>query len=331
LVILVLLFAVLPITPGVFVYLLVLLALFSGSEHKAANMNIVGGPMETGMPTRVPAFIVGIPFVAGIIAVALFGVKTLRAEATFAKSLAALTQNDAQKTYDLMNKSISQNPKVDRYHASFAQVNLAVANSIASKKDITDNDRNTITQLVQQAISEGKATVSLNPTRSGNWEVLAQVYRSIMPFAQGADQFTVQTYGQAIALDPTNPNLRIALGGVYYSLGNYDAAIESYKLAVLAKPDLPNAHYNLAIAYREKKDYDNAIASMNNVLKLVKEGSQDYQIAKQTLDDLQSKKKGVTPVEATENLTPPQQAEPTKVNPPITLPEEATPPASPNP
>ncbi len=326
-VVLVLLFAFLPITPAVFVYLLILLGIYSGSEHKSANLNVTGNHTESSISSRAPAIIVGLPFVVGVLAVVFFGAKVLKAESTFAKSLLALSKNDAQATYDLMNRSINQNPKVDRYHAGFAQVNMALANSIAGKKDITDSDRSTITQLVQQAISEGKATVSLNPTRSGNWEMLSQIYRSIMPFAQGADQFTVQTYTQAIALDPINPNLRIALGGVYYSLGNFDAAIEAFKLAVLAKPDLANAHYNLAVAYREKKDYDNAIAEMNNVISLVKRDSQDYQVAKQSLDDLQSKKKAAAPA-SSENLTPPPTTEPSNIKPPISLPDEANPPAA---
>jgi tetratricopeptide (TPR) repeat protein len=326
----VLLFAFLPTTPLLFVYFLILLAIVSESEHKNFHLNIASGETSSLVSSRIPVIIVGLPFVAGILALMFFGVKVLKAEATFAKSINALSQNDAKTTYDLMNNAIRQNPRVDRYHASFAQVNMALASSIASKEEITDADRTAISQLVQQAINEGKATVSLNPGRSGNWEVLAQTYRSIMPFAQGADQFAVQTFTQAIALDPTNPNLRISLGGVYYSLGNFDAAIESFKLAVIAKPDHANAHYNLAIAFREKKDYDNAIAAINNVLQLVQPNTQDYNVAKQTLDELQSKKQTTqTPARSGENLTPPEPQEQTNINPPITLPEEANPPESP--
>lgn len=319
------LFALLPIAPILLVYLFALLALFSKSEGHAAQLNVSSsdaGPLSS----RIPAIIVGIPFLAGIIAVVFFGTKVLAAEATFKTALDALTQNDAKTTYTLMQSAINQNPQVDRYHASFAQVDMALASSIASKKDITDADRTTITQLVQQAIAEGKNAVILNAGRSGNWEVLAQIYRSIMPFAQGADQFTIQTYTQAIALDPTNPNLRIALGGVYYALGKYDDAITAFKLAVLAKNDLANAHYNLAIAYREKKDYDNAITEMNTVLSIVSKDSQDYTLAQNVLTDLQKNKAAAAP--STENLQAPQKNATSNVKPPITLPSEATPPAA---
>ncbi len=328
-VVLAILFALLPVAPVVLVAFFAVLAIVSGSEHKNIQMNIAAGQSNDTISSRIPAIIVGVPFVVGVAAVLFFGAKILKAEATYTKALDALSQNDAKTTYDLMAASINQNPKVDRYHAGFAQVNMALATSIASKQKVEEADRNNITQLVQQAINEGKATVSLNPQRSANWEVLAQIYRSVMPFAQGADQFALQTYSQAIALDPFNPNLRISLGGVYYALGNYPNAVEAFKLAVAAKPDLANAHYNLAVAYREMKDYDNAIIEMNNVLKLVKSGSQDATLAKQTLDDLQSKKSAAKPATtSTENLTPPTKDEPTNVKPPINLPQEATPPAT---
>jgi tetratricopeptide (TPR) repeat protein len=327
LLLLLVIFMFLPASPSLLVILFVLFALFSHSESKTVNLNVSGGE-GSFISSRIPSIIVGIPFVAGVIAVLFFGSKVLAAEVTFKKSLDSLAKNNAKETYDLMAKSISQNPRVDRYHASFAQVNMAIATSLASKKDISEADRTTITQLVQQAISEGKSTVALNPSRSGNWEVLAQIYRSIMPFATGADQFAVQTYTQAVALDPTNPSLRIALGGVYYALGRYDNAIDSFKLAVLAKGDLANAHYNLAIAYREKKDYDNAIASMNNVLALVAKDSQDYTLAKGVLDELIKNRPAKT-AEGTENLQPPQPVEESNVKPPIELPEDSTPPASP--
>ena len=199
-----------------------------------------------------------------------------------------------------------------------------LASSIASKKNISDTDRSTVTQLIQQAISEGKATVTLNPDRSGNWQILAQIYQSIMPYAQGADQFAIQTYSQAATLDPIDPNLRIALGGVYYALGEYDNAIDAFKLAVLAKPDLANAHYNLAIAYREKKDYTDAETEMNNVLTLVPQNSADYKLAQSTLEDI---KKNI-PAASGNSLQAPQPAETSNIKPPITLPSEATPPAS---
>lgn len=323
---LLILLTVFPAAPVLMVVFFALFAIFSHSEAKSAHLNVASSDASSFASSRVPAIIVGLPFLIGIALLFIFGSKIVIAEATFKGSLDSLAKNDAKGTYDLMTKAINQNGRVDRYHASLAQIDMALAQSIASKKNITDTDRSTITRLVQQAINEGKLTVILNPGRSGNWEILAQIYRSIMPFATGADQFAIQTYTQAVALDPTNPNLRIALGGVYFALGRYNNAIDVFKLATLAKPDLANAHYNLAIAYRENKDFDNAIAEMNNVLALVKTDTSDYTLAKQTLENLQKNK--VTAASESASLQAPKPVETSNIKPPIELPKEATPPAT---
>jgi tetratricopeptide (TPR) repeat protein len=314
------LFAIFPIAPALITILFVLLAIISESENK--NVNLLA---ESSSKSAV--VLICLPFAVALGVFFFVASGWIRAEANYTKALEALAKNDAKTTYDAIVAAVKQNPTVDRYHASLAQIDMALAQSLASKTEVTDTDKETITQLVQEAINEGKATVTLNPARSGNWEILAQIYRSIMPFATGADQFAIQTYNQAVALDPTNPSLRISLGGVYYALGRYDDAIDTFKLAVLAKSNLANAHYNLAIAYQAKKDYDNAITSINNVISLVPNDSEDYKLAKSTLDELNKNKPAKTS-EETDNLQAPQAIEPSNVKPPIELPEEATPPAA---
>lgn len=313
-------FALFPSAPSLIFLLMVLLAVFSESEEKTVGI----------APTRIPSIIVATPIILGIVALGIFGTKAVVAEVTYEKSLVALTNNDAKGTYTLMTTATNENPYVDRYHASLAQIDMALATSIASQKTVSDADKTTITQLIQQAISEGKSTVTLNPNRSQNWEVLGQIYKSIMSFATGSDQFAIQTYTEAINLDPTNPNLRIELGGVYYTLGEYDNAIDAFKLAILAKSDLANAYYNLAIAYRDKKDYENAITEMNIVLTLVDKNSSDYTLAQSALADLEKNKPATTTTTTNGDqgsLTTPEK-QTTVVKPPITLPQEATPPAT---
>jgi Flp pilus assembly protein TadD len=319
-IILLVLFAVFPIAPILITILFVVLAVISESEDKRTNILA-----ESSAASAV--VLICLPIIVGLGVFFFLGTKWVGAEASFVKAVDALAKNDAKGTYDNMVAAINQNPQVDRYHASLAQVDMALAQSLAGKQEVTDADKNTITQLVQEAINEGKATVTLNVARSGNWEVLAQIYRSIMPFANGADQFAIQTYTQAVVLDPTNPNSRISLGGVYYALGRYDDAIDTFKLAVLAKPDLANAHYNLSVAYSAKKDYDNAITEMNNVISLVPADSQDATLAKNMLDELNRNRPAKT-TENTDNLQAPKTVEESNVKPPIELPQEATPPAA---
>lgn len=306
----------------------------NSKAHKATlNFQAQSGDGAQKFASILPSALVAFPIVAVTIAYGFFASKALVAETTFKKSLDAVARNDGTAAYNLMSGAIRQNPRVDRYRASFSQLNFALANSIAQKpegQEITQEERDTITQLIQQSVAEGKATVALNPQRAASWSLLAGLYRSIMAFAQGSDQFAIQTYSQAVALDPLDTNLRIALGGVYFALGDYDNAIDTFKLAVLTKPDFANARYNLAVAYREKGDIDKAIAEMTNVLSLVDKNTQDWQTAKSELEALEAKKPVKSPepgqVETPESLTPPQPSATPVVEPPIKLPEEAAPP-----
>jgi len=255
------------------------------------------------------------------------------AEFYFNQSLEALRQNQGTQTYNLMIKSIGLNPYRETFRLNYSQVNLALANAIASKTDITDQDRNNISALVQQSIREAKTAVSLNPTSANNWSNLAFIYRRLINFAEGADQWAISAYQQAINLDPFNPQLRLSLGGVYYSLQNWDEAIRQFEISVQIKPDFTNGHYNLSAAYREKGDFAKAANEMETALSLVPADSQDYQKAQEELTALKKKlgeKAEKAAEQPTESLKPPEPA-PTGIKPPLELPEEAQPEITPTP
>ena len=290
----------------------ILLSLASKKHRADINLRLAGG---TGFSTQVPAILLALITIGAISTLAFFATKLSLAEYKFSQAITAVGKNDGKLAFDTIIKAINLNPRSDKYHMSLSQIDMALASAIAQKKDLTDSDKNTITQLIGQAISEAKNGVFLNPQRSGNWENLATIYQSIMPFAQGSDNFAIQTFSQAIALDPINPNLRIRLGGIYYALGRYDDAIETFKLAVLAKQNLANAHYNLAIAYREKNEVKKATEEINIVLTFVGKDTADYETAIKELKNLES-------------LTPPTEKPVQVIKPPLELPKEATPPAA---
>ena len=274
-----------------------------------------------------------LPIISLILATAIvlpagyFFTRSYQAEILFQKALAAAAANDGKTTYDTLIKAISQNPSRDTYRVAYSQTNLLLANALATNKDLTETDKNTISQLVQQAIREAKNAVALNPTKVTNLENLAGVYKNLLNFAQGADAWTIASYRQAIALDPINPNLRIALGGVYFAQKNWDEAIRFFQGAVDLKPDLANAHYNLAAAYRERADYPKAVASLETVLALLDKSSADYTKAAGELAELQ--KKVGTPTSTvqppTSTLTAPEPLPTPKVNPPLELDQSLSP------
>ena len=104
-----------------------------------------------------------------------------------------------------------------------------------------------------------------------DWNSLSGLYRSLIGFGQNAEQFAVLTNQQAIALDPSNPQQYVSLGGIYYQLGVWDEAIRQFTLAANYKVDYANAYYNLGHAYESKGDaasLQNALQSYQQVLTL---------------------------------------------------------------
>lgn len=235
--------------------------------------------------------------------------------------------------YEEERKALQLNNAMEKYHVTFSTINMILANNIAKKdaKKITADDRQVVSQAIQTAITEAKYAVSLNPQKAGNWENLAAIYRNILSVVQGADVWTVVAYQRAIITDPQNPVYRTALGGVYYSLKNYEEAKKMFEQAVSLKPNWPNAYYNLAWSSYEKGDYQLAANAMQNVLALLdqKKDANDYKKAQKELEDF--KKKIPKPTEAVSPTPTPGNTQlklpstvPTNGAPKINLPEPET-------
>ncbi len=201
-------------------------------------------------------------------------------------------------TYNHLVRAEQLNPLADLYRTDLAQTNFALANAIAQSKgptqsspsgSLTDQDKQNIQQLLSQSIAEGRAATTINPLSAQNWEVLASIYRQISGVAQNALDFSLDAYGRAIQRDPYNPLLRLSVGGVYYSVKNYDLAIRFFSDSINLKPDFANAYYNLSIALRDKGDIQNAVAAAERVVALVDSKSADYKTAADYLKDLKAR------------------------------------------
>lgn len=254
-----------------------------------------------------------------------FGSRWFLGEVYFKRSLVAASQNQGLDTYNNQIKAIGYNPYSEQFRIAYSQTNMALATGLSQKENPSDQDRQNISTLIQQAIREAKVATSLNPKRAGNWENLAVVYQSILNAADGADQWTIAALNQAIQLDPLNPNLRIGLGGILYQLKNYDGAIQQFSVATQLKPDLANAYYNLSAALREKGDYQGAFSAMQNTLTLVDPNSNDFNKASAELEELRRKLPEPAKEQAkagqSETLTNPAEA-PIEIKPTIELKEE---------
>lgn len=213
--------------------------------------------------------------------------------------LNAISERGLQ-AYDYLRQAETLNPVIDLYRTDMAQTNFLIANAIASAKapneaspsgSLTDQDKTNIQQFLSQSINEARSGVALSPRSAQNWEIMASIYRQITGVAENALQFALDGYGRAIALDPYNPLLRLNVGGLYYSIRNYDMAIRFFDDAVNLKPDYANAYYNLSIALRDKGNMQEAQAVAERVVQLLQTDTEnpDYKVAAEYLKDLKAR------------------------------------------
>ncbi|MBU1952744.1 hypothetical protein KKC62_00820 [Patescibacteria group bacterium] len=195
------------------------------------------------------------------------------------RSLVAISNNNSADAYYFQGLAIRSNPKRDVYYDYFAQTNLAIANALAAKKDLTDADKQNIQTLVSQAISNIRlATETINPLNVDNWEIRAIIYKSIMSLAQNASDWAIGSYNTAIQLDPTNARFRVDLGGIYFANKDYLSAANQFRQATSLKSDYANAHFNFALALIELKEYDLAKRELDITKLLLPVDSEDAKV-----------------------------------------------------
>lgn len=207
-------------------------------------------------------------------------------EVQFFQSLQATQKNDGLKAYNLQSAVVARTPLLDRFRRAFASTNFLIADALARNPQVTQEDKNNIPQLIQQSIREAKAATELDPRKTANWETLSTIYRTLINVAQGADQWTVAAYVRAIQTDPTNPSLRLDLGGVYLATQNYEQAIRMFQQASELKPDWANAQYNLSNAYKQKGDNKLALEALKAALALLPANSDERAKVQQEIDTL---------------------------------------------
>ena len=205
------------------------------------------------------------------------------------RSIYASQKNDALAVYNLQQESVRLNPYIALARRRYGLTNLAIAAALSQKTDRTAEETQQFTQLVQQAIREGKAATLLDSADTNNWRILAQIYSSLIGAAAGADQWAVTAYVKAIETAPTDAGLRIQLGGLLYAQKAYDDAARFFQQAISLKPDLANGYYNLANTYVQLGKLAEAKAAYQQTLLLLQPDSDNYVRASEELRQVEQK------------------------------------------
>ncbi len=233
--------------------------------------------------TNIAPLLLGILIIGGGLVLMYSWVRAFAGEVNLRKSMVYATKNEGTKTYEWQIKAIQADPNNADYRAIYSQTNMALASGILTQKDITEEQKQQAAVLIEQAVREAKAAIALDPGSVDYWTNLAAVYQKLIGSVEGTADWYYQSLSQAIVLSPTDPGLRMELGGLSYSAERYDEAERIFEEAVRLKPDMANAWYNWAHAAKKLNKVGEAVYRLNQAVSLVPTDSGDYDVASKEL------------------------------------------------
>jgi Flp pilus assembly protein TadD len=204
---------------------------------------------------------------------------------------------NAESAVAKINKAIGLDSLSDQYVRTASQSYLVLTNNVLNDPKWQNADAATADSLrsqfqtfMAQAVGYAKKATELEPSESANWSNLGYTYENILAFANGAEQYMIEAYQKAAALEPTNPAMAVDLGRAHLlaydkmqsqisdisqsktpdenqiktlkdqSATELSASQKELQRAVDLKNDYSPAHYLLVQVYSRQGDLKNAIA-----------------------------------------------------------------------
>ncbi len=221
-------------------------------------------------------FIFGIGFV-------VIGGQRVVANASYKSALVSFSAGQKDMAIKSLKTAISVNGNVDIYFSQLALFSLSALQDELKSTNIETADtaqKNKIQTLVQDAIASANSAVNVNPKNVDNWSTRGFVCQNLVGVRDDAPACAIESYDQAIALNPTNPFLLMQEGNVYLlqsSLASQaqnksqllSQANEKYKKALELKPDYTPAYVQMAVTAKASQDTGAKYTALENAAKAV--------------------------------------------------------------
>ncbi len=191
--------------------------------------------------------------------------------------LADIDYKKAVETGEVQNleQSVSLNPNLPQYKITLARAYLSQA-LLETQKPEEQRDQVALSNNVYLAITYAKSgqvggklikgATELAPNRVAAWETSGMIYRDIQGVATGALEWGIKSFGEAIALEPTNPVLYTELGKLYLTSNDITKAKEEFNKAKALKSDYVDASIQLALIAESENNLEEAVREMENLV-----------------------------------------------------------------
>ena len=226
-------------------------------------------------------------FVAGILGGWWVAGKSWYGEYEFKKYLDMVAEGKVSEGYTQhLVKATNIHPNNAGYLIAASQANFVSARDLSNKEELTKQEGEALADLLQTSVNLGKQAVNSNPNNLNAWINLATIYRGIINVAEGATQWTLDSYNQAAQISPNNPAIRFTTGSFLYGVGAFQQAIGSFSDSIMLKPNFANAYYNLSWTYKNLELYPEAKMALERAMEFLDPNSEDYTKAAEELVEL---------------------------------------------
>ena len=172
-------------------------------------------------------------------------------------------KNDQALTYLLSAISHSGGSQ-DNYWRDLSQVYLLRIQEEIQKGLTPEETAKVVSPLISNSVNSTKAATDIAPKNVANWSVRGFVYRQMVNVLDGAGEWAIKSYEEALKLEPTNPYILTELGQIYSNKDEKDKAREQFQKALSLKSDYAPARFQIALIYIGENKIDEAIAEMEN-------------------------------------------------------------------
>lgn len=227
----------------------------------------------------------------------------LAADVSYSKAVMTYRENNSiDEVIDYLNKSVVMNRLNDVYYRNLSQAYLIKAAQVFEAEKNNPEGSAVINQVIAATVDTAKKASNINPSNVDNWENLATIYQSI-GFIQGADEFAIKNFEEALAREPNNPfysseigKMHVLRSDAYRALlqaedegerkeaerkvkDELDQAAEWFNKSIQAKPDFAPAHYQLGLVYERQGRIQDAISKLEEVVADSKDVGVAFQLA----------------------------------------------------
>ncbi len=185
-------------------------------------------------------------------------------------------------------RAIQTHGQAPRYYRTFSQLALARVNVIVGEigqrqgqqQQATAEESQQVQNLTAQAITALQQARQLDPENVSLLIDVAESYRAMNAYVDGANDFAAQVYERAVELEPVNPFIRTQLAQTYLVQGGFFAnqnvrsgeplekAQAQLERAVELNPNYSNARYFLGLIYDRQGNRQGAIEQFERVAAL---------------------------------------------------------------